>query len=49
MKLRTKVVIALVAVLLSLTGFGILADALSADRIMAAAKPTAEFGVSIKG
>lgn len=49
MKLRTRVAIALVAVLLSLAGFGILANALSADKIVASAKPTAEYGVSIRG
>jgi len=49
MKLSTKVVIFLVAAFLSLTAFGILADALSADKIVASARPTAEFSVSIKG
>ncbi|HOW84819.1 MAG TPA: hypothetical protein P5119_05640 [Candidatus Aminicenantes bacterium] len=49
MKLGTKVAVFLVAALLSLAGFGILIDALSADRIMASARPTAEFGVTIKG
>ncbi|MEN6559781.1 MAG: hypothetical protein ABFD52_03270 [Acidobacteriota bacterium] len=49
MKLRTRVAIALVAVLLTLTGFGILANALSAEKIMASARPTAEYSVSIRG
>ena len=49
MKLGTKVAVFLVAVLLSLAGFGVLINALSADRIMASARPTTEFGVTIKG
>lgn len=48
MKFGTRVAIFLVAVLLSLTGYGLLANALSANKIMASAKPTTEFGVSIK-
>jgi hypothetical protein len=47
MKLRTKIAIFVVAVILSLAGFGVLADALSVDHIMAAATPTTEIGVSI--
>ena len=49
MKIGTKLAIFLVAALLSLAGFGVLANALSADRIMAAATPTTEVGVSITG
>lgn len=49
MKFGTKAAIFLVALLLSLAGFGILVDALSADRIMASTTPTTEFGVTIKG
>ena len=49
MKIRTKLAIFVVAVVLSLAGFGVLANALSADRIMASATPTTEVGVSITG
>jgi len=49
MKIRTKLAIVLVAALLSLLGFGAVAGALSVDKIMAAATPTTEVGVSIVG
>jgi hypothetical protein len=49
MKIRTKLAIALVAVILSLAGFGVLANALSVEKVMAAATPTTEVGVSITG
>ena len=49
MKIRTKLTIAVVAILLSLAGFGIVANNLSVDRIMAGATPTTEIGVSITG
>jgi len=49
MKIRTRLAILLVAAILSLAGFGVLANALSVDRIMAAATPTTEVGVTIKG
>ena len=49
MKLRTKIAIVTVAVLLSLAGFGLLADALSVDRIMAAAQPETHVSVQIVG
>lgn len=49
MKIRTKLTIAVVAILLSLAGFGVLADGLSADRIMAGATPTTEVAVQITG
>lgn len=49
MKLRTKLGIAAIAILLSLAGFGVVADALSVDRVMAGARPTTEVGVVIKG
>jgi hypothetical protein len=49
MKLRTRVAIFLVALVLSLAGFGVLAGSLSADKIMRAATPTTEVGVSITG
>jgi|WetSurMetagenome_2_1015567.scaffolds.fasta_scaffold546342_1 hypothetical protein len=48
MKFGTRIAIFLVAALLSLTGYGLLANALSANKIMASANPTAEFSVSIK-
>lgn len=47
MKIRTKVAIFLIAVVLSLAGFGVLAGALSADKIMAFTTPSTEIGVSI--
>jgi len=49
MKVRTKLAIFLVAAVLSLAGFGVLADALSVDKIVAAATPTTEIGVHIVG
>lgn len=49
MKLRTKIAIVAVAALLSLAGFGILADALSVDRVMAAARPETSVSVQIVG
>ncbi len=49
MKIRTKLAIVLVAAILSLAGFGVLANALSVDKVMAAATPTTEVGVSITG
>lgn len=49
MKLRTKLAIFVVAAVLSLAGFGILANALSVDRIMAYTTPSTEVGVSITG
>jgi hypothetical protein len=49
MKIRTRLAILLVAAVLSLAGFGVLVNALSVDRIMAAATPTTEIGVSITG
>ena len=47
MKIRTKIAIFVIAAVLSLAGYGILADALSADRIMAAAQPTTQVSVHI--
>jgi hypothetical protein len=47
MKIRTKIAIFLIAVVLSLAGFGVLAGALSADRIMAFTTPSTEVGVTI--
>jgi hypothetical protein len=49
MKIRTKLAIFVVAVVLSLAGFGVLAGALSVDRIMAYTTPSTEVGVSITG
>ena len=49
MKIRTKVAIFLIAVVLSLAGFGVVANGLSVDRIMAAATPTTEVSVHITG
>jgi hypothetical protein len=49
MKLRTKLAIVVVATILSLAGFGILANALSVDQVMAGARPTTEVAVHITG
>jgi len=49
MKIRTKLTIVVVAILLSLVGFGIMANGLSVDRIMAGATPTTEIGINITG
>lgn len=49
MKIRTKLAIFLLAVVLSLAGFGVLANALSADKIAAASTPTTEVGVTVVG
>ncbi len=47
MKIRTKLAILLIAVVLSLAGFGVLAGALSVDKIMAYATPSTEISVTI--
>ncbi len=47
MKIRMKVAIFLIAVVLSLAGFGVLAGALSADKITAFATPSTEVGVTV--
>jgi hypothetical protein len=49
MKIRTKLAIFTIAVILSLAGFGVLANALSADHIMAVTTPSTTVGVSITG
>jgi hypothetical protein len=49
MKIRTKLAIFLVAALLSLAGFGVIAGALSPGKIMAATTPSTEIGVTIVG
>ncbi len=47
MKIKTRLAILLVAVVLSLAGFGVLAGALSVDKVMAFATPTTEISVTI--
>jgi hypothetical protein len=49
MKIRTKLAIFVLAAILSIAGFGVLANALSANHIMTAATPTTEVGVTITG
>lgn len=49
MKFRTKIVIFVIAAVLSLAGYGVLAGALSADRVMSAARPTTQVSVHITG
>lgn len=49
MKIRTKVAIFLIATILSLAGYGVLANALSVEHVMAAATPTTEMSVRITG
>lgn len=49
MKFGKKLAILAVAAILSLAGFGLLANALSADRIMAAARPVTHVSVHITG
>ncbi|HPW17177.1 MAG TPA: hypothetical protein PLP83_02215 [Candidatus Aminicenantes bacterium] len=49
MRIRTKLAILALAALLSLAGFGVLADTLSVGRVMAAAQPEVEVGVVITG
>ncbi len=49
MKIRTKIAIFLVAAVLSVAGFGVLADALSVRHVMAAAQPTTQVSVHITG
>jgi hypothetical protein len=49
MKIRTKLGILMLAALLSLAGFGVIANALSVDRIMSAATPATQVGVTIVG
>jgi hypothetical protein len=49
MKIRTKIAIFLIATVLSLAGYGVLANALSVDRVMAAATPTTVMSVHITG
>jgi len=49
MKIRTKLAIFAVAAILSLAGFGVIADALSVNHVMAAAQPTTQVSVRITG
>jgi hypothetical protein len=49
MKIRTKFAIFVIAAILSIAGFGVLANALSADRILAFTTPSTTVGVSITG
>lgn len=49
MKIKTKFAIFVLAAVLSIAGFGVLADALSADHIMTAAQPQAQVSVEVTG
>ena len=49
MKIRTKLAIFAVAAIISLTGFGLITNGLSAAKIMTAATPGVQFSVSITG
>jgi hypothetical protein len=49
MKLRTRFAIFVLAAVLSIAGFGVLMNGLSVDKVMAAATPLTEIGVSITG
>jgi hypothetical protein len=49
MKIRTKLAILAVAAILSLAGFGVLANALSVDHIMTAVTPSTAVSVTITG
>jgi hypothetical protein len=49
MKIRTKLAIFLIATVLSLAGAGVLIDALSVDKIVAATTPTTVTSVTITG
>lgn len=49
MKIRTKLAIFVVAAIISLAGFGLITNGLSAGKIMTAATPGVQFSVSITG
>lgn len=49
MKIRTKIAIFLVAAVISLTGFGLITNGLSVDKIMTAATPSTHVTVQITG
>jgi len=49
MKIKTKIAIFVLAAVLSIAGFGVLADALSVDRVMAAAHPEMQVFIEVTG
>jgi hypothetical protein len=49
MKIRTKLAIFVIAAIISLTGFGLITNGLSAGKIMTAATPGVQYSVSITG
>ena len=49
MKIRTKLAIFVVAAIISLTGFGLITNGLSTDKIMTAVTPGVQVSVSITG
>jgi hypothetical protein len=49
MKLRTRFAIFVLAAVLSIAGFSVLMNGLSVDKVMTAATPLTEVGVSITG
>jgi hypothetical protein len=49
MKIRTKLAIFVVAMVLSLAGFGVITNGLSVDKIMRAAQPSTQVSVIITG
>jgi hypothetical protein len=49
MKIRIRLAIVVIAVVLSLVGYGVVANALSVDHIMAGATPTTQVTVEVTG
>jgi hypothetical protein len=49
MKIRTKLAIFVLAAILSVAGFGVIANGLSVDRILAASQPATTFYVNVVG
>ena len=49
MKIRTKLAIFVFAAVLSLAGFGVIANGLSVDQIMSASQPATTFYVNVVG
>ncbi len=49
MKIRTKLAIFVLAAVLSLAGFSLIANGLSVDRILSASQPTTTFYVNVVG
>jgi len=49
MKIRTKLAIFVLAAILSLAGFGVIADGLSVDGILSASQPVTTFYVNVVG